>query len=525
MDNKREVLQNVIDQVRQLPTSSIVETRVRLIMRSGLYKGLCPFHNDRHIGSFVVSDKKQIFKCFSCGTGGDGIKFVALFDGINYVESAMKIALERGIVSLSEYEDFFNRKYSDKKSKQIERFYSEKDKHKFENRIAPIEILHNVYSAFKKESSLSDEHKNYLLKERGLSDEKIIEDGYFTFPTRRIMKDFLKRLKDDYEYEESILKDVPGFYYDKVNKAWTFTKNKGIGLLMPNADGFLEGIQIRRDSVDEDKSRYIWFSSAFIEYDDRLLEKYEHGTSSGSPIAVVYPKKVLNRTIFITEGWFKAIKIAEKFGSVAISVQGVGSWRNISNQIRKIQKHVPFRLNNIYVAYDADMAYNIQVFRQAMKMTNNLRNEFGQVTVLDDKGKPVIDEIGNPKKEDTFKISYVMWDVEYGKGIDDLIALGHKGMLETKEKDKFDSLYCDLIKRVISKYVTGYNGKLCYKQNDLTKVTIFYDSVINDIIKDIAKHKVPKETIKEHFDVMVMTEKNFPKINGYVMEHTTKICC
>ena len=36
--------------------------------RSGAeYTGLCPFHNDRHLGSFKVSERKNIATCFSCG--------------------------------------------------------------------------------------------------------------------------------------------------------------------------------------------------------------------------------------------------------------------------------------------------------------------------------------------------------------------------------------------------------------------------------------------------------------------------
>jgi len=538
MENKREFIQDVIEKVREIPISSVVETKVSLVKRAGLHKGLCPFHNDHHIGSFVVSDKKQIFKCFSCGTAGDNIKFIALYENINYVESAMKIALNNGIVSYSEYEEFFNRKYSDKKAEQIERVYKDKDKEKFKNEIAPIEVLHEVFTAFIKESTLSDEHKKHLLEEREFSEEKIVADGYFTFPTKRIMKSFLQRLKDDYGYNESILKDVPGFYYDKINKSWIFSKNKGIGMPMPNANGLIEGIQIRRDSVDEGKSRYIWFSSAFVEYDDKLSEKFEHGTSSGSPTAVAYPEKIKNKTIFITEGWFKAVKIAEMFGSVTISVQGVGSWRNISKEIKAIQKRVGVEFKNIFVAYDADMAYNVQVFRQAMKMTNNLKAEFGQRDVLDKSGKPVIieskieDENGEEVickevlKEDVYNIYYVMWDVEYGKGIDDLISLGHKDMLEYKVKEEFDAIYCDFIKDVISKYEKGYNTKLCYKYSNVTKTTTFYDGVINDIIRDIAKHKVEKEVLKEHFEVDVMTDKNFPKIAKYVQDLTNvKLCC
>ena len=33
---------------------------------------LCPFHNDRHIGSAMFDEKTGYFHCFACGAGGKG---------------------------------------------------------------------------------------------------------------------------------------------------------------------------------------------------------------------------------------------------------------------------------------------------------------------------------------------------------------------------------------------------------------------------------------------------------------------
>lgn len=42
-----------------------------VLHRSGKdYVGLCPFHTDKNIGSFVVSPSKNICTCYSCDTGG-----------------------------------------------------------------------------------------------------------------------------------------------------------------------------------------------------------------------------------------------------------------------------------------------------------------------------------------------------------------------------------------------------------------------------------------------------------------------
>ena len=40
------------------------------------WDGLCPFHNDKYSGSFVINKFKGSYKCFSCGKhGGDIIAF------------------------------------------------------------------------------------------------------------------------------------------------------------------------------------------------------------------------------------------------------------------------------------------------------------------------------------------------------------------------------------------------------------------------------------------------------------------
>ena len=37
---------------------------------------LCPFHDDETTGNFSINPNKGIYKCFSCGAGGDAIKFL-----------------------------------------------------------------------------------------------------------------------------------------------------------------------------------------------------------------------------------------------------------------------------------------------------------------------------------------------------------------------------------------------------------------------------------------------------------------
>ena len=56
------------------------------------FKGLCPFHDEK-TPSFMVSPAKQICKCFSCGKGGDAVKFLMEHEQFSYVEALRWLAL------------------------------------------------------------------------------------------------------------------------------------------------------------------------------------------------------------------------------------------------------------------------------------------------------------------------------------------------------------------------------------------------------------------------------------------------
>src|SRR3954468_23090435 len=87
--------------VEQLKSSvdivSVVGEYVRL-RRSGAnrYMGLCPFHNEKS-PSFTVHVVHQFYKCFSCGAGGDVVKFVMEIEGISFYEALKTLAERYGV--------------------------------------------------------------------------------------------------------------------------------------------------------------------------------------------------------------------------------------------------------------------------------------------------------------------------------------------------------------------------------------------------------------------------------------------
>ena len=61
------------------------------------YTGLCPFHDDRHVGSFMVSPKKNIAHCFPCAKTWTPVDFVMEAEGLDYPDALRWIANKYGI--------------------------------------------------------------------------------------------------------------------------------------------------------------------------------------------------------------------------------------------------------------------------------------------------------------------------------------------------------------------------------------------------------------------------------------------
>jgi DNA primase len=62
----------------------------------GHLKGLCPFHDER-TPSFNVTPGKELYHCFSCGEGGDVIKFVMRMETLQFGEAVERLAARAGV--------------------------------------------------------------------------------------------------------------------------------------------------------------------------------------------------------------------------------------------------------------------------------------------------------------------------------------------------------------------------------------------------------------------------------------------
>ncbi len=89
-DDIKDRVQQATDIVR------LIGEQVVLRKKGKEFAGLCPFHDDKN-PSMQVSPIKQIYKCFSCGAGGDAFSFVMNYHKMTFPEAIKHLADRAGI--------------------------------------------------------------------------------------------------------------------------------------------------------------------------------------------------------------------------------------------------------------------------------------------------------------------------------------------------------------------------------------------------------------------------------------------
>lgn len=85
-------MSKITDQIlHSVDIVDFISKYVKLTRSWSNYTGLCPFHNEK-TPSFMVSDTKQIFKCFWCGKGGNVITFAMEYERSDFVDTIKQLA-------------------------------------------------------------------------------------------------------------------------------------------------------------------------------------------------------------------------------------------------------------------------------------------------------------------------------------------------------------------------------------------------------------------------------------------------
>ncbi len=161
----------------------VIQERLSLNRKGKTIKALCPFHDDKS-PSLVISENKQIFKCFSCGMGGDVVKFLMEYDKISFKEALKKLAAHYHI-SLPKTFNLKNTQYI--------------DPHLKEKTI--LQTAANAYHRYLLKGKEASSARQYLTK------RKITRESLATFKIgyAPIKRDFLTKIIFKKQDEEKLL--------------------------------------------------------------------------------------------------------------------------------------------------------------------------------------------------------------------------------------------------------------------------------------------------------------------------------
>lgn len=99
------VTSEVIADVRQRADIVEIVSDVVVLKRAGkLFKGLCPFHNEK-TPSFHVNPERGIFICFGCNERGDVFAFVQKTKGLGFIDAVRDLAHKYGVQLVETTED------------------------------------------------------------------------------------------------------------------------------------------------------------------------------------------------------------------------------------------------------------------------------------------------------------------------------------------------------------------------------------------------------------------------------------
>ena len=188
-----------------------------------------------------------------------------------------------------------------------------------ERQPAAIEQRHAAYSDMLEHLTLLDRHGENLL-ERGLSEERIRENGYKSMPETEQGRRLLAELLRSHGHE---LRGLPGFrtYYG----TWTISGPNGFLIPVRNKEGLIQGLKIRLDDADSPNRKYRWLSSRSL----------PNGTRSYSWVHVTGDRS--RKRAFLTEGPLKGDVASFLTGDeLFVCIGGVNALHGLNDTLREL---------------------------------------------------------------------------------------------------------------------------------------------------------------------------------------------
>lgn len=204
------ISQQIIDKIFDVaPIEEVVGEFVTLKRAGANYKGLCPFHDDKS-PSMSVSPSKGIFKCFSCGEGGNIFQFIMQHEGLSYplaikfLAEKYNIEIEEGQIDLDELKE---------EARVKEGVYAclEFAKNHFYERLNSSQDGKVIYKPYLKERGINQQTiDEFYIGLSGTQRDHLLQEGIKNGYTSQQLYDagLVKKINDDQGIIESNLRDT-----------------------------------------------------------------------------------------------------------------------------------------------------------------------------------------------------------------------------------------------------------------------------------------------------------------------------
>ena len=280
----------------------------------------CPCCDEGRKKHLNINLEKNVFRCPRCGFNGGVLDLYAF-----YTHSDRKAA----------YDAIRQHLHLDTSSPRQPAPLPVRAE-EIENPIIDVDARHATYAALLSVLTLASDHRANLLS-RGLSEDRIVENGYRTTPAAGFSA-IARKLQGQGHY----LAGVPGFY--RKDGQWTLCcEQRGILIPVRDMEGRIQGLQIRRDNVE--KRKYRWLSSS---------ERTDGCKAEGWTHIAGQPRK----RIFLTEGPLKADIVHALSGQTVLAVPGVNALTHLDIALDRLCER---ELSHVYVAFDMDLLINPHV--------------------------------------------------------------------------------------------------------------------------------------------------------------------
>ena len=204
------ISQQVIDKIFDVaPIEEVVGEFVTLKRAGANYKGLCPFHDDKS-PSMSVSPSKGIFKCFSCGEGGNIFQFIMQHEGLSY-PLAIKFLAEKYNIEIEEGQIDVDELKEEARVKEGVYACLEFAKNHFYERLNSSQDGKVIYKPYLTERGINQQTiDEFHIGLSGTQRDHLLQEGIKNGYTSQQLYDagLVKKINDDQGIIESNLRDT-----------------------------------------------------------------------------------------------------------------------------------------------------------------------------------------------------------------------------------------------------------------------------------------------------------------------------